>query len=270
MKIQEADAKSLLVAQGLPVPAWEVAHTVAEARAAAERLAGAPRRSSSRPRCSSAAGARPAASSSPGRRRGRDGRGRDPRDGHQGHHGPQGPRRAGGRHRQGVLPLGGARSGRPADPPHGLVRGRRRDRAGRGRATPRRSSDPRRPVPGAAGLRRRAAGVRIGLAAHLKAAVAIAKGLVRTMAAYDADLVEINPLAIIREPGRTARRRAARVPRREGHPRRLRARPSSRARGPARPRRGGPDGPRGARGRADASSSSTGRSAAWSTAPAWR
>ena len=38
MKIQEADAKSLLVAQGLPVPAWEVAHTVDEARAAAERF----------------------------------------------------------------------------------------------------------------------------------------------------------------------------------------------------------------------------------------
>ena len=27
VKIQEADAKSLLVAQGLPVPAWTVAHT---------------------------------------------------------------------------------------------------------------------------------------------------------------------------------------------------------------------------------------------------
>ena len=38
MKIQEADAKSLLVAQGLPVPGWEVAHTAAEARAAAERF----------------------------------------------------------------------------------------------------------------------------------------------------------------------------------------------------------------------------------------
>ena len=37
MKIQEADAKSLLVAQGLPVPAWEVARTSAEVRAAAER-----------------------------------------------------------------------------------------------------------------------------------------------------------------------------------------------------------------------------------------
>ena len=41
VKIQEADAKTLLVAQGLPVPAWEVARTVAEARAAAERFLGA-------------------------------------------------------------------------------------------------------------------------------------------------------------------------------------------------------------------------------------
>jgi succinyl-CoA synthetase beta subunit len=38
MKIQEADAKSLLVAQGLPVPPWAVAFSPADARAAAERL----------------------------------------------------------------------------------------------------------------------------------------------------------------------------------------------------------------------------------------
>ena len=64
MKLQEADAKSLLVAQGLPVPAWAVAHTVAEARAAAERFLAERRpaaRSSSRPRSWSAAAARPAA-----------------------------------------------------------------------------------------------------------------------------------------------------------------------------------------------------------------
>jgi len=36
VKIQEADAKSLLVAQGLPVPPWTVARTPADARAAAE------------------------------------------------------------------------------------------------------------------------------------------------------------------------------------------------------------------------------------------
>ncbi|MES2208637.1 MAG: ADP-forming succinate--CoA ligase subunit beta [Chloroflexota bacterium] len=49
---------------------------------------------------------------------------------------------------------------------------------------------------------------RMGLGPHLKAAVAVARGLVRTMLAYDADLVEINPLAIIREatPGGTVER----------------------------------------------------------------
>ena len=35
MKIQEADAKSLLLAQGLPVPSWIVARTPAEVAAAA-------------------------------------------------------------------------------------------------------------------------------------------------------------------------------------------------------------------------------------------
>ena len=38
MKIHEADAKSLLVAQGLPVPDWEVARTPTQARAAAVRF----------------------------------------------------------------------------------------------------------------------------------------------------------------------------------------------------------------------------------------
>ena len=38
VKIQEADAKGLLLAQGLPVPPWEVARTAAEARGAAERV----------------------------------------------------------------------------------------------------------------------------------------------------------------------------------------------------------------------------------------
>ena len=38
MKIQEADAKSLLLAQGLPVPAWELARTPGEVKAAAQRF----------------------------------------------------------------------------------------------------------------------------------------------------------------------------------------------------------------------------------------
>ncbi len=92
----------------------------------------------------------------------------------------------------------------------------------------------------------------MGLGGHLKAAVAIAKGLVRTMVAYDADLVEINPLAMVRETGRDrCRRRTARLPRRQGDPRRLRAAAPSRPRGAARPRRGGSGRPRGARGGAD-------------------
>ncbi len=41
----------------------------------------------------------------------------------------------------------------------------------------------------------------MGLGAHLKDAVRIATGLVETMLVNDADLVEINPLAIIREAG---------------------------------------------------------------------
>jgi succinyl-CoA synthetase beta subunit len=41
----------------------------------------------------------------------------------------------------------------------------------------------------------------MGLGAHLKAAAGVAKGLVKTMLAYDADLVEINPLAVVREGG---------------------------------------------------------------------
>jgi succinyl-CoA synthetase beta subunit len=38
VKIQEADAKSLLLAQGLPVPAWELARTPGEVKAAAQRF----------------------------------------------------------------------------------------------------------------------------------------------------------------------------------------------------------------------------------------
>jgi succinyl-CoA synthetase beta subunit len=39
----------------------------------------------------------------------------------------------------------------------------------------------------------------VGFGKNWKAGAAIAKGLLRTMLAYDADLVEINPLAVIRE-----------------------------------------------------------------------
>ncbi|HSH22427.1 MAG TPA: ATP-grasp domain-containing protein, partial [Candidatus Caenarcaniphilales bacterium] len=50
-------------------------------------------------------------------------------------------------------------------------------------------------------------GFEMGLAAHMRDFVTIAQGLYRTMIANDADLVEINPLAIVRDhlPDATAR-----------------------------------------------------------------
>jgi succinyl-CoA synthetase beta subunit len=41
----------------------------------------------------------------------------------------------------------------------------------------------------------------MGLGGHLKTAVAIIKGVVRTLQVNDADLVEVNPLAVVREAG---------------------------------------------------------------------
>ncbi len=41
----------------------------------------------------------------------------------------------------------------------------------------------------------------LGLKPHLRDFVRIARGIVETMVAHDADLVEINPLAVVREPG---------------------------------------------------------------------
>ena len=112
----------------------------------------------------------------------------------------------------------------------------------------------------------------MGLGAHLKAAVAIAKGLVRTMLAYDADLVEINPLAIVRETGADGTERSsaqsASTPRSPSTTRRWPAIPGSRTCATS-TRRTRPTRAR-ARPRASASSSSTARSAAWSTGPAWR
>jgi succinyl-CoA synthetase beta subunit len=58
---------------------------------------------------------------------------------------------------------------------------------------------PAHPIAGFLPYKGRQMAFRLGLGGHLKEAVAIATGLVRTMAANDADLVEINPLAIVRE-----------------------------------------------------------------------
>ena len=203
MKIQEADAKSLLVAQGLPVPGWEVARTVPEARAAAERAFAAGASAvvikaqvlvGGRGK---AGGVKLAATVDEAERvadaiLGMEIKGIVVRkvlvaaaadivtefymaallD------------RAVGR----VMVMGSAEGGveiehvaetnpeaiiqRHADPYLGLLDHQAREFA-----------------------------FAMGLGGHLKAAVAIAKGLVATMRAYDADLVEINPLAVVREVG---------------------------------------------------------------------
>ncbi len=57
------------------------------------------------------------------------------------------------------------------------------------------------PLLGLLDFQARELGFRLGLGAHLKEFVTIAKGLYATMMANDADLVEINPLAIVRATG---------------------------------------------------------------------
>jgi succinyl-CoA synthetase beta subunit len=57
------------------------------------------------------------------------------------------------------------------------------------------------PLLGLLDYQARELGFKLGLGAHLKEFVAIAKGLYATMMANDADLVEINPLAIVRAAG---------------------------------------------------------------------
>ena len=201
MKLQEADAKSLLVAQGMPVPPWEVAHTAAEARVAAETFfaAGADQvvikaqvLVGGRGKAGGVklAGFPEQAELIAGSIIGMDIKGMTVRKVLVG---PAADivkefylAAVLDRDERGILLMGSAEGGveieavavanpdaiirRHADPNLGLLDFQARDLA-----------------------------FAMGLGSHLKAAVAIAKGLVTTMKAYDADLVEINPLAIVRE-----------------------------------------------------------------------
>ena len=201
MKIQEADAKSLLVAQGLPVPPWAVAHTPAEARAVAERFLG----------------------------------------GGAGKVVVKAQVLVGGRGKAGGVKLAGSPDeaervaaeilaleikgipvrkvlvGPAADIVKEFYLAAVLDRASK-RVIVMGSAEggveieavaaerpeaivtiPAHPIAGFLPYKGRQMAFRLGLGAHLKEAVAIATGLVRTMTANDADLVEINPLAIVRE-----------------------------------------------------------------------
>ena len=200
MKIQEADAKSLLVAQGLPVPGWKVARTPGEARSAAERilasgatkvvikaqvLVGGRGKAGGVKLAGSAAEAESTAAAILGM----DIKGITVRkvlvaeaaDIVKEFYLGAVLDRAAGR----ILLMGSAEGGVEieqvaAERPEAIVRVHAH------------------PHLGLLDWQARQMAFALGLGAHLKAAVAIAQGLVRTMLAYDADLVEINPLAIVR------------------------------------------------------------------------
>ena len=201
MKLQEADAKSLLVAQGLPVPGWAVAHSSTEARAAAEHhfatgsdavvikaqvLVGGRGKAGGVKLARSPEEAETVAEAILGM----DIKGMTVRkvlvaaaadivkefylaavlD----------------RAERRILLMGSAEGGVEietvaAEHPDAIVR---------------RHADPNL---GLLDFQARELAFALGLGAHLKETVRIAKGLVATMTAYDADLVEINPLAIVRE-----------------------------------------------------------------------
>jgi succinyl-CoA synthetase beta subunit len=204
VKIQEADAKTLLVAQGLPVPGWIVAHTVDEVRQAADRFlrAGADQvvvkaqvLVGGRGKAGGVklAGSTDEAAEVAATILGMDIKGFTVRkvlvaaaadivkefylaavlD----------------RAERRILLMGSAQGGIEiehvaATDPAAIVR---------------RHADAHL---GLLDFQARELAFELGLAAHLKEAVAIAKGLVATMRANDADLVEINPLAVVRERGR--------------------------------------------------------------------
>jgi succinyl-CoA synthetase beta subunit len=203
VKIQEADAKGLLLAQGLPVPAWSVARTAAEAQTAAESfLGGGADRVVIKAQVlvggrGKAGGVKLAGSSAEaeaiaGSILGMSIKGITVRKVLVGaaaeivkeYYLSAVLDRAGRR----ILLMGSAEGGVEIE----------QVAAERPEAIVTIHADP---MLGLEDWQARELAFRMGLGGHLKAAVAIAKGLVRTMLAYDADLVEINPLAIVREAG---------------------------------------------------------------------
>jgi succinyl-CoA synthetase beta subunit len=203
VKIQEADAKSLLVAQGLPVPPWSVARTAAEARAAAARFLGdGPAGGKVVVKAQVLVG------------------GRGKAGGVKLAGSPEEAEQAAAailaleikgmpvrkvlvgpaaniakefylsavldRSSRRIIVMGSAEGGVEieqvaADRPEAIV------------------TIPAHPLAGFLPFKARQMAFRLGLGAHLPEFVKIATGLVRTLQAYDADLVEINPLAIVVE-----------------------------------------------------------------------
>jgi succinyl-CoA synthetase beta subunit len=203
VKIQEADAKQLLVAQGLPVPPWEVARTPTEVRAAAERvLARGADRVVVKAQVlvggrGTAGGVKLAGDAGEAEVVGRQILGMDikgitvrkvlvaaaadiVKEFYLAAVLDRGARR--------VLLMGSAEGGVEIE----QVAAERPDAIVRIHAHP---------TAGLLDWQARQMAFALGLGTHVRAALAIARGLVATMVANDADLVEINPLAIVREPG---------------------------------------------------------------------
>ncbi|MBA2570052.1 MAG: ADP-forming succinate--CoA ligase subunit beta [Chloroflexi bacterium] len=203
MKIQEADAKSLLAAQGLPVPPWAVARTASDARASAERffasgadkvvikaqvLVGGRGKAGGVKLASDAAEAEQVATAILGM----DISGITVRK---------------------VLVAPAADIVREVYLACVLDRGARRvlfmGAAQGGVEIEALAAEDEEAITyihahphlGLLDYQARLLSFELGLEAHLKEAVAIAKGLYATMIANDADLVEVNPLAIVRERG---------------------------------------------------------------------
>jgi succinyl-CoA synthetase beta subunit len=201
VKIQEADAKSLLLAQGLPVPPWEVARTPAQARAAAQRLAGpsggqvvvkAQVLVGGRGKAGGVklAGSPDEAEQVAGRILGMSIKGITVRKVlvapaadivKEYYLSAVLDRRA-----RRILLMGSSEGGVEIE----------QVAATNPAAIKTIHADP---YLGLQDWQARQLAFGLGLGAHLRTAVGIAKGLVRTMVANDADLVEINPLAIVRE-----------------------------------------------------------------------
>jgi len=202
VKIQEADAKKLLLAQGLPVPPWEVARTAPAARAAAERmLAGAEKvvikaqvLVGGRGKAGGVklAGSPEEAEAVAGAILGMSIKGIVVRkvlvaaaaDIVKEYYLAAVLDRAARR----ILLMGSSEGGVEIE----QVAGERPEAILTIHADP---------LLGLQDWQARDLAFRMGLGGHLRSTVAIAKGLVATMLANDADLVEINPLAIVREAG---------------------------------------------------------------------
>ena len=203
MKIHEADAKVLLVAQGLPVPPWTIAQTPAEARDAAERyLAGGTERVVIKAQVlvggrGKAGGVKLAATPTEAEAvasaiLGLDIKGMTVRKVLVG---PAADivreyylSAVLDRSERRILVMGSAEGGVEIE----------QVAAERPEAIITLHADP---LLGLLDHQARKVAFALGLGPHWKVGAAIAKGLVRTMLAVDADLVEINPLAVVRETG---------------------------------------------------------------------